>query len=154
MKKKLTVDDHLRLAAHLRAIRQEMRAIRAVVYGCGLVTQVGTPLYAVETRLRRVKLALDHVLYRDHGDYPHYTAAVYWAADERMRPMANPEPDGATQATRARTGGSPGPVADGFRDLCCEAAAAGRNIAEGVYSEAIFPTQQMPLNGRGRDADD
>jgi len=108
MRKKLTIDDHRRLAAHLRAIRDQMSAIRAEVFGFGLVTRVGTPLYAAETRLRKVKLALDHVLYRDHGDYPHDTGAIYWAAEERMQPVANPVPDGATQRAGVPTGGLPG----------------------------------------------
>jgi hypothetical protein len=43
---------------------------------------------------------------------------------------ANPEPDGATRATRARTGSAPCMAAGHSRDLTCEAAAAGRNIAQ------------------------
>jgi hypothetical protein len=43
---------------------------------------------------------------------------------------ANPEPDGATQATRARTGGGPRMAAGHSRDLTREAAAAGQNIAQ------------------------
>ena len=43
---------------------------------------------------------------------------------------ANPEPDGATRAARARNGGVPRVAADCFRDLSGEAAAAGLNIAQ------------------------
>jgi hypothetical protein len=43
---------------------------------------------------------------------------------------ANPEPDGATRATRARTGSAPCMAAGHFRDLTPEAAAAGPNIAQ------------------------
>jgi hypothetical protein len=107
-----------------------MSAIREVVFGFGLVSRVGTPLYAAETRLRRVKVALDHVLYRDHGDSPHDTAAVYCAAEERMKGVASPERDGATQCPGAQTGGIPGLVPGRFRDLTSKAAAAGRSIAQ------------------------
>lgn len=43
---------------------------------------------------------------------------------------ANPEPDGATRATWARTGSARCTAAGHFRDLTREAAAAGRNIAQ------------------------
>jgi hypothetical protein len=43
---------------------------------------------------------------------------------------ANPEPDGATRATRARTGSAPCMAAGHSRDLTREAAAAGHNIAQ------------------------
>ena len=43
---------------------------------------------------------------------------------------ANLEPDGATQATRARTGSAPGTAAAHSRDLTREAAAAGQSIAQ------------------------
>jgi hypothetical protein len=50
---------------------------------------------------------------------------------------ANPEPDGATRAARARNGGVPGAASlasqtpgPGIRDLTCKAAAAGRMAAQ------------------------
>jgi len=43
---------------------------------------------------------------------------------------ANPEQDGGTRATRARTVGVPGMAAGHFRDLTREAPAAGRMAAQ------------------------
>ena len=56
--------------------------------------------------------------------------------DGRARPNqqvgqpANPAADGATRGAGALTGGLPHTVADHFRDLSGEAAAAGLNIAQ------------------------
>ena len=44
--------------------------------------------------------------------------------------LTNPEPDGATRATRARNGGVPRMAASRFRDLTREAPAAGRMAAQ------------------------
>ena len=50
--------------------------------------------------------------------------------NQQVGQPANPVPDGATRAARARNGGVPRVVAGHFRDLSGEAAAAGLNIAQ------------------------
>lgn len=106
MKKKLTVEGHLRLARHLRAIREEIFAIRELIGGCQLISTVGTSLYAAENRLQQAKSALDSVLVMDHGDDPRVSPDVYYgrvdphltvpAAEEAIETATphEPEPDG------------------------------------------------------------
>ena len=87
MKKKLTMEDHRRLARHLRNIRAEISAIREVISGYHLISSVGTWMFGVDNKLRAMKSALDSIMRRDHlSDVGASTDVYYGPAKTRDKP--------------------------------------------------------------------
>lgn len=68
MAKKLSMDEHLELAADLRSIRRGISAIYGKISGCRLTTRVGRKLYSAELKLQEVKSELEDVMFRDHPE--------------------------------------------------------------------------------------
>jgi hypothetical protein len=81
VKKTLSIEDHQRLAQHLRTIAAELSTVMEIVSGCGLVSRVGNRLYAAGKKLREVKSVLDGVMARDHRDDPLASPGVYYGRE-------------------------------------------------------------------------
>ncbi len=82
MRKTLTIDDHMRLAGHLRNISREIRAIHEIVSGHRLVSRIGRRLFAVENKLSELKNSLDDVMFRDHDGDARCSPAIYYGNPE------------------------------------------------------------------------
>lgn len=64
--KKLSLDEHRKLAASLQSMRRSIGEIYNTISSCRLTTRVGQKVYCAKLRLREIKSELEAILFRDH----------------------------------------------------------------------------------------
>ena len=78
MRRKLTVEEHLRMAEHLRRIDTEMNCIRDFIFGLGVMTRLAQRVMTVNQKVTALRCALDSALFRDHPNDGRTQPSVYF----------------------------------------------------------------------------
>jgi hypothetical protein len=81
-RRKLTIEEHRKLAGHLGFIRQEMSEVHQLIRGCGLTGRVAGKLHGAQQKLNQVKSELEETLFRDHRGAPDATTDLYYGRRE------------------------------------------------------------------------